>query len=213
MGQPERQRLTRDEQRQQTVGRLLDSAERLFSRDGIGETSIEDIAENAGYSRGAFYSNFEDKDALVLRLLGRQQDLSIDETNAIAEVATDPAKLLEQLLAWSRKPRGSRAGIDIEYVLYASRRAEGRPKLKDLSDRLLAQHAHLVGLQHSMRDIEMPIEPEDAAKIMLGLDEGFALLRLCDPDNFPHTLWADTIAFLDEAVVALAEKRARENRT
>lgn len=212
MGQPERQRLSRDEQRQQTVSRLLDSAERLFSRDGIAETSIEDIAENAGYSRGAFYSNFDDKDALVLQLLERQQESAIAETNAIVDTETDPEQLVERLLDWSRNPRGKRGVIGIEYVLYASRSDAGRSKMKELSDRLLAQHAHLVKSQYDLLDTEMPIGPEDAAKIMLGLDEGFALLRLNDPENFPQTLWGDTIAFLNEAVLALAEKRAREGR-
>lgn len=102
--------------------------------------------------------------------------------------------------------------IDFEYGLYASRSAACRPKLRELSDRLLAQHAYLARVHHDMLDLEMPISPEGAAKIMLGLDEGFALLRLNDPENYPEALWGDTIAFLNEAVLALAEKRAREGR-
>lgn len=210
MAQPERQRLTRDEQRKQTVGRLLDSAEQLFSRDGIAETSIEDIAENAGYSRGVFYSNFDDKDALVLQLIQRQQDWAIDETNAIVDTETDPEKLVERLLDWSRDPQGKHATLGIEYVLYASRSEAGRPRMKELSDRLLAQHTHLVASHYDLLETEMPISPQEAGKIMHGLDEGFALLRLNDPENFPQSLWGDTIAFLNEAVLVLAEKRARD---
>lgn len=210
MGKPERTRLSRDEQRQQTVNRLMDSAEQLFATDGIAETSIEDIAENAGYSRGAFYSNFDDKDALVVRLLERQQAATVEETNTIAEAATEPDTMLQQLLDWSRDTHGTHTKLDFEYVLYASRSATGRAKMKELSDRLLAQHAYLVELHHDMLDLEMPIAPDEGAKIMLGLDEGFALLRLIDPDTFPQSIWGDTIAFLNEAVLALAEKRARE---
>jgi AcrR family transcriptional regulator len=210
MSGSDRQRLTRVEQREQTVTRLLDSAEELFARNGIAETSIEEIAENAGYSRGAFYSNFDDKDSIVLRLIDREQQRGIAETNAIVESASDGDELLDRLLEWSRNLGDPRTTIGIEYVLYASRNPKLRPRMKELSDRLLAQHAHLVRSQHALLDVEMPITPEDGAKIMLALDEGYALLRLNDPDAYPRSLWSETIAFLNEAVVALAEKRANE---
>lgn len=206
----ERQRLTRAEQRQQTVSRLLDAAERLFDQRGIAETSIEEITDAAGYSRGAFYSNFDDKDSLVLRIIERQQDRSIDETTAIVDGAADGDQMLERLLEWSRTLGDAGTPIGIEYVLYASRNPQLRPRMKELSDRLLAQHAHLVRSQHAMVDVDMPIAPEDAAKIMLALDEGFALLRLNDPEAYPQPLWSETIAFLNDAVLALAEKRSRE---
>lgn len=211
MGDPTRRRLARQEQRERTLKRLLDSAEELFAQKGIAETSIEQIAENAGYSRGAFYSNFDDKDALVIKLVERQQESAIVETNTIAEAATDPDEMLARLLEWSRDVLGARTTLDIEYVLYASRREAARPRMKELSDRLLAQYTHLVRLQYDMVEVDMPITPENAARIMLGLDEGYALLRLNDPDNFPSSLWSETVAFLNEAVVALAEKRARES--
>ena len=207
--QPERRRMSRDEQRRQTVERLLDSAEALFREQGIADTSIEDITENAGYSRGAFYSNFDDKDALVVRLLERQQDATVEETNIIAEAATDPERLMDGLLDWSRDAGGTHTKLDFEYVLYASRSGAGRPKMKELSDRLLAQLQHLVEMHHAMLDVDMPIAPTEAAKIMLGLDQGFALLRLVDPDTYSQAIWADTIGFLNEAVLALAEKRQR----
>lgn len=45
-----------------TRKRLLAAAERLFARDGFEAARLEDIAAQAGYSRGAFYANFEDKE-------------------------------------------------------------------------------------------------------------------------------------------------------
>lgn len=56
----------------------------------------------------------------------------------------------------------------------------------------------------------MPLSADDAARVLMGLDEGFAVLRLIDPERFPMSIWPDTVAFLDEAVLALAEKRQRE---
>jgi AcrR family transcriptional regulator len=62
---PER-RLTR--RRAETRGRLLAGAREVISEQGVHGASVEDICERAGFTRGAFYSNFSDKDELVLAL-------------------------------------------------------------------------------------------------------------------------------------------------
>ena len=113
-----RARLTREEQRAQTRDRLLDAAEELFVANGIGDTSIEQIAETAGYSRGAFYSNFDDKDALVLALIERHQDRSMVETDEIAEAATGPDDFLARLFERSLNMTQSRSTIGVEYTMY-----------------------------------------------------------------------------------------------
>jgi AcrR family transcriptional regulator len=205
-----RQRMTRDEQRVQTRTRLLDAAESLFGTYGIAEPSIEQIAEEAGYSRGAFYSNFEDKDALVLALIERHQNRSMAETDEVAEVATGPDDFLTRLFERSVNQSEARSTIAIEYILYASRNASGRPKVRALNQRLLAQHTRLAQEQFDNLDVDLPLTPDDAAKILLGLDEGFALLRLLDPQAFPRSIWGDTVGLLNEAMIALGEKRSRE---
>jgi AcrR family transcriptional regulator len=57
-----------------TVTALLDAAMELFAEQGFGATSIPDICARAGLSKGAFYSNFANKDALFLALLDRSWD-------------------------------------------------------------------------------------------------------------------------------------------
>ena len=56
-----RKRLTREESKEVTRRRLIVAAERLFVRKGFDDASVEEISETAGYSRGAFYSNFDNK--------------------------------------------------------------------------------------------------------------------------------------------------------
>ena len=204
-----RQRLTRDEQRRQTRERLLEAAEALFAERGIAETSIDKVAEAAGYSRGAFYSNFADKDALVLALIERHQAQSMAETRELAEQASDPDDFLQRLYSRSVNQSQTRSTISIEYILYASRNAEGRPKVKALNRRLLEEHVQLTKEQLDNRQIDLPITATEAAKVLMGLDEGFALLRLIDPETYPVSIWSDTVALLNEAMVALGEKRAR----
>lgn len=60
-----RARLSRDESREETRRRLVDSATELFARFGVPDTSLHMVAEHAGYSRGAFHSNFADKAELA----------------------------------------------------------------------------------------------------------------------------------------------------
>lgn len=57
--------------RENTRARLLDAAAQVFAEVGLGETSVEAICERAGFTRGAFYSNFESKDQLFVELAGR----------------------------------------------------------------------------------------------------------------------------------------------
>src|SRR5580692_142570 len=80
-----RQRLTRQESRLETRTRLLESAAQLFARGGYEGASVDLIAESAGYSKGAFYSNFENKEAIFLELLDAHKRREIE---ALAQLLT-----------------------------------------------------------------------------------------------------------------------------
>jgi AcrR family transcriptional regulator len=64
-----RRRLSRAEKKAKTRAALLEAAARIFGRGGFYGASVEEIAEVAGYSRGAVYSNFESKEDLFMTLL------------------------------------------------------------------------------------------------------------------------------------------------
>ena len=98
---PPRRRLTREESKARTRHELLRAASRLFLRNGFVATSLSDIAEEAGLTKGAVYSNFESKEDLFLALLagdeGRpfaaQEELAPSDTSAVAgATATDRAR-------------------------------------------------------------------------------------------------------------------------
>src|SRR5580700_9892302 len=78
-----RKRLTREDSRDQTTQRLLDAAQKLIAKKGLSATSVEDIAEAAGYTRGAFYSNFSSKGDLFIELLRRDHMNTHAELNAL----------------------------------------------------------------------------------------------------------------------------------
>jgi AcrR family transcriptional regulator len=60
-------------QREATRETLLDAAQALFAERGVMGTSVEEISDRAGYTRGAFYANFKDRAAVVEELVERQQ--------------------------------------------------------------------------------------------------------------------------------------------
>jgi AcrR family transcriptional regulator len=88
-------RLSREARRQQTVAALREAALRQFALLGVGGTSAERIAEAAGFTRGAFYANYENKQALLLELMSERM---ASEQASWLEL-TDSALDLDALLA------------------------------------------------------------------------------------------------------------------
>jgi TetR/AcrR family transcriptional regulator, transcriptional repressor of aconitase len=72
-------RLTREQSRAQTRERLLASAAIVFTREGCADAAVDRIAKEAGYSKGALYSNFGSKDDLFLELVDHHAGGRVDE--------------------------------------------------------------------------------------------------------------------------------------
>lgn len=81
--------------RRATRERLLDAAHQVFAARGINVATIEEICEAAGFTRGAFYSNFSDKDDLVIALFERESDAIVAALNDLLAEATDAGRLAE----------------------------------------------------------------------------------------------------------------------
>jgi AcrR family transcriptional regulator len=77
--------------------RLIEAAERLFIRKGFDEASVEEISEAAGYSRGAFYSNFDGKDQMFLAVIDRRRPKAMDD---VLQQSFDPAKRMAAVRQW-----------------------------------------------------------------------------------------------------------------
>lgn len=75
--------------RRQTQARLLDAALDAFAERGFHGTSVEDVCERAGFSRGAFYSNFSSKEELFVALYGRRADLILATLTDLAPSVGD----------------------------------------------------------------------------------------------------------------------------
>lgn len=87
MTRPPRTRLNREQSQEQTRQRLIAAACRLVAERGFAAASVRDIAEAAGYSQGAFYSNFAGKEELLLDILKRHKTAEAKRIRAIVDAA------------------------------------------------------------------------------------------------------------------------------
>ncbi|MFH8567534.1 TetR/AcrR family transcriptional regulator [Streptomyces sp. NPDC017993] len=210
---PERKRLTREESRQQTRERLLAAAAELFVERGVNGTSVEQIAERAGYTRGAFYGNFEDKNALVAELLQHRTRRELEEVRALTQGATSFADALDRLRAWNRdraRHLPEWLALRMELVLHALRNEELRPLLAERE--LLARDAHAGGLEQAFaaRGVESPADPAFLALIVHALEDGLLIQRLLAPEGIPGDVVVDAFDLLLRSWTALAQHPPQE---
>src|SRR3974390_3320306 len=90
--------LSRQQERTEvTRGRFIQSAEKIFARDGFEAAKLEEIATDAGYTRGAFYANFESKEDLFFALLEKEISARIAALEREMAKVADPKSKLETM--------------------------------------------------------------------------------------------------------------------
>jgi AcrR family transcriptional regulator len=174
-----KQRLTRQESRLETRTKLLDSAAQLFARGGYEGASVDLIAESAGYSKGAFYSNFQGKEAIFLELLDAHKRREID---ALAQLLTEdvPASEIVSLIRSSESSRVSDFDFGLlsaEFQLQACRDKTLAKTYAKLHRTHVDTMAGLIIKLFAKLDRTPPSEPKDLADIIMALTTGLSLQR------------------------------------
>src|SRR6478735_11318818 len=132
-----RTRPTRDD----TKEKLFEAAAEVFEQQGIGSASIEAIASAAGMTRGAFYSNFESKDDLIIAMLEDHVERSLKHHRELLARHREPEDFIAALRSAERArhdPLGRAPLLHIELILFAARAEKRRP---ELAKRLRARRA------------------------------------------------------------------------
>jgi AcrR family transcriptional regulator len=96
-------RLTREQSQALTREKLLGSAYEVMGRFGYAGASIERIAEEAGFSKGAFYSNFANKEDIFLQLLEGNAGGDVVELTNLLDKYNDPEELIDALANWANE--------------------------------------------------------------------------------------------------------------
>ncbi|CAG4913783.1 TetR/AcrR family transcriptional regulator [Paraburkholderia gardini] len=95
--------MSRQESRALTRAKLLASARVVVAREGYEGASVDRIAEDAGFSKGAFYSNFNSKEDIVLELLETHSQQDVAEIGGILGDSKDPIHMIEVISRWSHE--------------------------------------------------------------------------------------------------------------
>lgn len=96
-------RLTREESQAQTRAKLLECAPRVVAREGYEAASIDKITEAAGFSKGAFYSNFDSKEEFFLELLARHAGQDVVEIGRLLEGVSAPSDIIDRICDWAEQ--------------------------------------------------------------------------------------------------------------
>jgi AcrR family transcriptional regulator len=99
-------RRTRAEQRHHTREGVLSAADRLFVERGFHATTVDQIAQAAGYTKGAVYSNFAAKEDLFFAVYERRMERAVLELERTLAAAPDPADWIESVIADTSRRRG-----------------------------------------------------------------------------------------------------------
>ncbi|HWU20308.1 MAG TPA: TetR/AcrR family transcriptional regulator [Nocardioides sp.] len=187
-------RLTRKETHAQTRARLVETATRLFLADGFNATSLERVATEAGYSKGAVYSNFATKHELGLAVLDAVHATRAQTLAATVATVTTADARVEAFADWAERNIGDVGWTALEVEFATSTR-----HVPGISGELAARRrtvtdgvAALLELQAAELGIALRVPAADAAVHLLALGIGLGVQRAFDPD-LPVTSLVDQL--------------------
>jgi AcrR family transcriptional regulator len=179
------QRLLRAERKEQTRVDLVAAARTVFLRRGFHAASLDEIAEEAGYTKGAVYSNFDGKDALLLAVL---EDHFRRRTEAYAQIVFDQPSAEDAVRAiarlWqnenAREPELAR--LVAEFLVHASRHEPLRIAAREVRERTLDAIAGIIDELAERHGVEFTLPSRQIARGAGALNRGLAVEQLLDPD-------------------------------
>jgi AcrR family transcriptional regulator len=178
-------RLTREQSRVQTRERLLDAAQAMFISKGFIGASVEDIALAAGYTRGAFYSNFGDKAELFVELLRRDHERMQAGLRAIFDAPAPREQMEARVLAYySRLPEDNEAFLLwTEAKLLATRDADFNTRFNAFMSERRAELKAYIEEFSARVGTPLPMDPENLAIGLIALCDGMQLIASADPQR------------------------------
>jgi AcrR family transcriptional regulator len=192
-------RLTRSEKQAQTRAQLIEAAAGVFARRGFQAATVEEIAEQAGYSHGAVYSNFAGKEELFLAVFEQYMTQRIAEVAQASEIeGTFAQRARAAADQWMQRFSQDRATflLHLEFMIHAAR----NPHLSDqLGQRMAALR---IDIERRLEDREaetgtpLPLPPADIALIVRALGIGLAVEALNQPGEINTSLYGDFIALI-----------------
>jgi len=207
-----RVRLSREESQEQTQQRLLEAAQSVIARKGLAATSVEDIAAAAGYTRGAFYSNFRSKGDLFIDLLRRDHRQANETMSELLQADLAPEQLEQRVRQMYGQLYRSNEGFMnwTEARMLAARDGRFRTKLNAL---MLEKRDFIAAfIEHFYQRVGVapPSPPSELAMGLMSLVEGVKLFRLSSPHEMTDQAAESILTLFIDSLIRLARLRAAE---
>ncbi len=172
----------RAERQAETRRRLVDVAREMFISDGYAATSLDKVAERAGFSKGAVYSNFSGKEELCMAVL---DSIHAEQVVQVAEVFSGPGGLddkIDRFAVWAREGIGQPLWVALESEFGAVARQSPfvASALRRRQREVRAAIAALIEQVTTDQGITLRFPPEQAATMLLSLGIGLGALRSID---------------------------------
>jgi AcrR family transcriptional regulator len=188
------------------------SAARVFTKRGLQQASIDEVAEDAGFTKGAFYANFKNKEELFLAMLDERFAERIEDIERViagegttAEKARRAGDDFTSMIAadpeWER--------LFFEFSAYAARNEDFRQELVTRYRSMRHRIAAALRARHEELGIEEPPLPfEQVALMTCAMANGFALEKLLEPDAVPDDLYGTMLTVFFAGLAPLKEAAA-----
>jgi AcrR family transcriptional regulator len=191
--------LSRDEQVIRNRELVLQAARRVFLAKGYAGATLDAIAEEAGFSKGVVYSQFDSKADLFLALLERRIAERADQNARLAEQMPPGRQVIEAALRLtdqlhSAEPRWLL--LVIEFRAHAARDRELNRRYAEMHERTVDGVAALIDDLHRRSGTTPPLPTRVLAELILALSSGAILERVANPRALPGQLVNRTIASL-----------------
>ena len=200
---------TRQQKQAETRSSLLRSATKLFCRHGLEGASVEDVAQDAGYTKGAFYSNFKNKEELFLVMMDDKFGAELERIDRLlagtGEARTEANAAAEDFVRYVHSdPEWPR--LYFEFVAYAARNDEFRQELATRHRALRARLAEVYQRWSSSFTDSPPVPIADIAAMTDFMADGFLLDKLVDPE-LDDQLYATMLAIFFRGLEAMLDDR------
>ena len=197
------QPLTAERRRQQTREYLLQAAAEVFAERGFHAATLDEVAAVAGFTKGAVYSNFKNKEDLFLALLEEayaREMTALKETMALSDIP--PEARIGDFVALIRggiERVPDMGALHLEFQLYALRNPTARARMNELEQKDIDAIAEILTVERQQRGIQDDEPAERTARIIFALFRGISIMRTANPEVVGDELLEAAIAFVTRA--------------
>jgi AcrR family transcriptional regulator len=206
-------RLTRKEKQAKTRSSLIESAAKVFCRHGMDRASIDQVAEDAGYTKGAFYANFKNKEELFLAMLDERFSDRIAETErAFADTEESPPEQARHAAAdFARHSSPEETRLFQEFYAHAIRNEDFRAELLTRFATLRNRLNEIYQRRMDEYGVTPTVPVERIGRMVIAMIDGWALWHQLEPDEADDELLEEMLEFFTAGVGVLGGALERED--